>query len=436
MRTIFVLENHGQYCIFAPLQGLIMEINAEEKSLLQNLPAKELATGTLTKIFPDIDTSQLQQIPEETEKNGSESFFPTSLTLFTTFDCRLKCSYCYSEAGQKKTTMGKSLARSAIDLVTQNAKQLGSKCTLSLHGGGEPTFNWGTFVDALEYFQERCRGFDLESEVSVATNGMLSISQINWIVEHLTSIQVSIDGPEDIQDQQRPTKNGTGSFDMVSRSIDKLLSLGIDVVLHSVVTNRGVKRIPELVGFLANRFRGIKAIHIEPVFTCGRALTSGEHFPSVKSFVDGFVGALEITRALDVELYYSGAGSDVTMYKESFCGATTPNFVVTPEGLITACNEVSSHEHDESDKFIYGSFNRATNQFEFDQKKFDVLRQLTKQNRASSLCKNCFARFYCAGDCLVKHQHTGGRNAFKSPRCIINRGLLKHFIFQKLNTPE
>lgn len=434
-RNIFLIEADGRNILFSGTAGLIMEIadnEREQVTALINRPSfnfRELAS-----LFPDLNMDRLQADPpagEEPLPDDGE-FRPHAAMLFPTLGCHLRCTYCYSSGGEQKTNMDVNVARNTIDFIVGNAVEKGEEeCGLEFHGGGEPTWNWPVFEFSLDHLEARARWHGLRPEFSLATNGMLSLPQIDRVASRIPRVQVSLDGTAEIQNAQRPTPTQKGSFPIVSRTISALLERGVAVTIHSVITERSMGRIPEIVRFFSEQFPGA-AVQIEPAFPCGRGLITGEQFPQLRRFVEGFIEALEVAESIGMDLTYSGVNSSLTQVNDQFCGVTTPNFIVTPTGLVTACNEVAETSHPFAEHFIYGRLDRQTGRFVFDYKK--VARLRSYQPARHPECGECFARFTCAGECLVKNITADGtsRPSIVNPRCTINRELTRHFIIERI----
>ena len=125
------------------------------------------------------------------------------------------------------------------------------------------------------------------------------------------------------------------------------------MTIHSVITERGIGRIPEIVRFFGENFPGA-AVQIEPNFPCGRGSVTNERFPSTTLFVKGLIEAFKVAETLGVDITYSGVNPQLDQARNRFCGITVPNFIVTPTGLVTACNEVAEMNSEilfSSDKF-------------------------------------------------------------------------------------
>ncbi|MFH1129205.1 MAG: radical SAM protein [Patescibacteria group bacterium] len=434
-KEIFLIEDRKRKILFMPFKGLVMEITEAEKSrVVELIKDPNFSFQDLLGLFPDIDENRLLSL--KTEDNSNEEmkgFFPTSAVIFTTLNCHLRCVYCYSDAGKQNISMDWELAKGTIDFVIGNTKRSSQKdCSLEFHGGGEPTWNWPIFQSSIVYFNERAKYEHLNSEVSLVTNGMLSRAQIDWIIRHnMRSVQVSLDGTEDLQNFQRPTAGGNKSFATVCRAVRSFLNEGIKTTIHSVITEKGIERIPEIIHFFGENFSGA-TVQIEPASPCGRGLSTGQRFPSPESFIRGFIEAQNIAKSFDLDLIYSGTSSQLSDFCRGFCGVYVPNFVVTPEGFVTACHEVAELKHKFANFFIYGRWDHTKKKFFFNRNKIRKLRHSIDE--IDPACDECFARPYCAGDCLVKTLNdTKKENDFSSsPRCMINRELTKYYIFNRL----
>ncbi|MDP3974832.1 MAG: SPASM domain-containing protein [Candidatus Jorgensenbacteria bacterium] len=432
-QEVFLVEDGSRTALFAPLHGLILEVNEKEKRAVAGLIERpEFAFTDLISVFPELEPERLLDPSAVSSGETTEEFAPTGVSLFTTFDCHLRCVYCYANAGLQKVSMGTVIADAAIDFIVANAVRKGSgECSLEFHGGGEPTRNWSLFQHALERFRRETKANNLTPKLGLATNGMLSSAQIEWITERFASVQVSLDGMEEIQNAQRPTAAQSGSFATVFNTVQALYARNIDLVLHVVVTERGVDRMPEIVRFFGEHFPKV-TVHMEPASPCGRGLATGEQFPSPQRFVEGFLEGRKIAAAAGITLIYSGAGPQLAARNRSFCGVANPNFTVTPAGLVTACHEVAESVNPLAGCFIYGHFDQARGTFLFNEEKIARLRRFSRE--LDPVCSACFARFYCAGECVVKRMDSEGifHSPHTNPRCAINRDLMRRYLFDQL----
>lgn len=434
---VFIIEDRNTELLFAPLRGLIFELKRNEKAMIMTLMSRpDFSFEKLLPLFPTIDQSQLLQPTLKRLNLGvsgvmRNNFKPDSLVLFTTFDCNFRCIYCYSKGGERKLKMRWQTAKTAIDFVVKNAKiNKREEVILEFHGGGEPTFNWPLFQTASDYFQKQSISNGLLPKVNLSTNGFLNQIQTDWIIKHISSVQVSLDGMKEIQNYQRPRANGRASFEVVCKTIKSLLANKIKTVVRCTVTEKSVSGITEIVTFLMNNFHGA-TVHLEPVCECGRGLQTGQKFPSPELFISGFIEAEKIAEACGSELFYSGASSKLTLFRRSFCGISAPNFIVTPTGAVSACHEVAESNHPLARHFIYGCINHQNGTLAFDYSKIQGLK--TCVANVDSVCEKCHALYYCAGECLAKKIGNSGEARL---RCKINQELIKHYVFKKFFRKE
>lgn len=433
---LFVIPNDKDFILYLPLNGRILKANSGLINKLQ-----KFERGEKIDLDPKIK-SQLIDFKVLVEENFNipnldDSFWqykPSKLTLMPTFDCNLRCVYCYSEAGKNKSQlMDFEVALSGVDLIVENAKDKGLKETrLSFHGGGEPLLHSNmTFIkEVVNYFSSQSLKQGLMPKVSSATNGVINMSDLEWIVNNFDRLNISLDGPKDIQDKQRPKKSGKGSFDKVMKSIEYLERKNFDYGIRSTITDESVKRMSEIVRFF-HSISSAKEFHLEPLFECGRCNQTNFRAPSSQDFFRYALEAKEVAKKLGVNIYYSGSNLEEIDYR--FCGAAGSNFFITPQGYVTTCLEVSRPEDYRFDVFIIGNYDRNSGKIIINSDKVAKLRQRTVDKIKG--CDDCFAKYNCSGDCLAKvYSQTGDLNCVdKNPRCDLNRNLLLEEITDKLD---
>ncbi|MDR0429599.1 MAG: radical SAM protein [Tannerellaceae bacterium] len=360
-------------------------------------------TGLPKPIFPD-----------------NYSFMPHEVTLFLTSRCNLRCRYCYAEAGKKNEDMAFETARAAIDLVAHNAGLAGlPQFTVGFHGGGEPTMAWELMTETVKYAYQVADDKGLDVEIFAASNGMFNEKQRDFILHNFTNLNISIDGPADIQDYNRPAVNGAGSFAVIRDNLKFFDENDFSYGVRATVTERNVRRMEEVVEWFKAEFN-VRYLHIEPVWQCGRCLTSGEKAPSDEDFIQYYIKAYEKAEQLGVNLIYSGLRLDALLSK--FCAAPGDGFNVLPDGSVTSCYEITEKEDPKAELFHYGKYDPEKKTFEFEQEKIKRLQQYSVENIA--WCRDCFCKWHCAGDCISKvfdeshsFEHQG------SSRCKLNRQL-------------
>ena len=122
--------------------------------------------------------------------------------------------------------------------------------------GGEPTLAGLDFYRRVIELQKKHARAGITIANSIQTNGVLLDE--NWcqfLAEHHWPVGISIDGPADIHDAYRHTRNGSGSFAQVRQAIDLLHKYHIRFDTLTTVTPLNVHRVEELYQFIFRELR-------------------------------------------------------------------------------------------------------------------------------------------------------------------------------------
>jgi len=436
---IFTFRHKGKHVIYAPLRHVMILGN----DALANLIAS-IRDGTYEQNGHAAENKIIQLLREkglldaEPEKppmaSSTQPFQPTAVTLFPTNQCNLRCTYCYASAGDGPAEGLKwPVAKAAIDLVASNAQKLNQKrFSVGFHGGGEPTLRWAFFIRCVDYARQLGQKLDMQVTCSAASNGAFTEKQREWIVKNLDSLSISLDGPADIQNQQRPLLNGKGSFDRVYQTLKAFDAANFNYGLRSTITNRNVLRMQEIAEYFLDHFHA-QRIHFEPLFLCGRCLTNKVQAPAPSTFIREFLKANAYAETRGAQIAYSGLR--IGGATSTFCGACGDNFCVTPEGDVTSCFEVTEKQDSRSELFFYGQWQPEKKRFDIWENKLKQLKSFNVQN--ISYCSDCIAKWHCAGDCLAKVSFDGDVHGKRgSDRCWMNQQLTKKRIVQMIENPK
>ncbi|MDD1777679.1 MAG: radical SAM protein [Candidatus Helarchaeota archaeon] len=429
-RELFVIPQGGIFFLCLPLRGRVLAVNSGTIELLKKLESGEPENfdNSVVNILNEAGVLREREGKCVSWESGCR-FTPTHVTIFPSSDCNLRCVYCYAAAGEQRKYISLDAAYAAVDLIAANALVLGhNRIEIEFHGGGEPFFSTGFEIvrKVVEYAGKFEQLFRIRK--IAASNGVLSERQIGWILDNLDHIQLSLDGPDDIQNRQRPMRNGAPSFEYVLNTIRRLEKTKFSYGIRSTITEESVTRMKELVNLIATE-TNLKRVHLEPLFGCGRCNTSGYRSPDPSVFLKNFIEAREYAKKVGITIYYSGARSQDVRFL--FCGAAGRNFCVTPEGFVSSCNEVTDSGDPRKKTFFYGHYSKKKRQFEFSKEKIEFL--LSRTVSKIRHCADCFAKYSCAGDCLAKAHYMGDMfDTSTNERCDINRGVLLYELSEKM----
>jgi uncharacterized protein len=335
-----------------------------------------------------------------------------NICLFLTQSCNLKCVYCYGEAGMYGTggDMDEKTARQAVDWMIEQSGKM-KKITVCFFGG-EPLLRFPLMKSIVEYTEKKAAKVGKRTGFHLTTNGALVDDEtIAFIKEHQIGVQVSFDGPKELQDSQRAFANGEGSYDSTAPKIKKLLQAVPETMGHAVIVGntdpRAVKDAMKEIGF--------SSITITPA---SRSLFTEEaHKEKLARDTANLVNRLEDEAGTWLELIKQRDRESLKNYKgrsqlysslmallhnsrKSYgCSAGLNHVAVSCSGDVYLC-----HRFVGRDEYKLGTI--------FDTK---LRREEYQQSpiMANEQCASCFAKYYCGGGC--KHDHASASGSISKP---------------------
>jgi uncharacterized protein len=437
---LFFLKRNDHFVIYSPLTGSILDVSDGVIDMLKACD-EGLDIGSFPKDILDqlIDRGVLLH-PESLkslELPTNSEYFPTSVTLLPTYQCNLECKYCYSNGGSNVGSNLKiDIAKKSIDFVIANALKLEKpSVSLGFHGGGEPLHkSCFPFVqEMVKYFRRSVESSELHGHISIATNGILSETILNWIWKNIDFVTLSCDGSPDIQNFQRPIANSKDYNHTSSWYIERTASFfetkKIQYAIRSTITDFSVDRISEIVQYFVINAPSAKTIHLEPLAIAGRANDSSLKTPSNAKMIAQLELVHKNFNGAKQKVYVSGC--DISRISNKFCGAYGRNFFINPQGFVTTCLEVCRQSDQFSNIFFIGHYHTADNAFVFDNDRIDFLSKLTVNSKPR--CSNCIAKYNCAGGCLIKDYREANIKATNGlRRCNLTQEIVEKQIFSFL----
>ena len=201
---------------------------------LRGLASRGLFCGPVT-IRDEAETEELiQDLCQSSVGN---------ITLSISEACNLRCRYCYigTNGALENGFMDQEVARQAVDYAFSRVWP-GETVSMCLFGG-EPLLNKHVFRFILRYGTEAAAAQGKKIHYSVTTNATLLDDDLLADVNQFgVGVMVSIDGPREVQDQNRPRANGQGSFDLTMAGVRKLQDLGRQVNARCTLSNQCLDR--------------------------------------------------------------------------------------------------------------------------------------------------------------------------------------------------
>ncbi len=322
---------------------------------------------------------------------------PLFLGLIPTRGCTLTCRYCdFVTAAPAGAAMRPELAAAAIDGYFDLLAGLGERRAEIQFFGGEPFHAAGVVHFAVEYALLQAQRLCITVRFEATTNGMFDEARCRWVADMFDTIVLSLDGPPDIQDAQRPGSGGRPVSQTVLRNAGILAGGPVELVLRACVSAGSVGRLAEIAAWFAETF--------QPAAVCFEVLSpnplseqAGLVPPDPLEFARNFDAADQVLAGYGVRAVLSTA--ELHSRRLSFCPVGQDALIVSPDGAVDGCYLPEERWRSAGLDMRLGRVN-AARRFETDPAAVARLRSLNVEARPR--CANCFCRYHCAGGCHVR----------------------------------
>jgi len=326
--------------------------------------------------------------------------------LHLTDDCNLRCTYCY--VPKRPQAMSQEVAQRAVEATVRSALQHEFDTLHLKYAGGEPLLNIATLLSAHDYAAGQASQYGLRLKPVVLTNGTLLSDQcIAELEQRDISISISLDGLGAVQDGQRKCVDGSDSFALVEKSLERLEHLGVQPHISITVTAYSVKFLPALFDYLLRRNLSFSLNFYREH---GR---SGEqsHLSITERAIPHILAALEVVEQHLSPQSLIGVLADRADFRFTHlfaCSAGHSYLVIDPNGQVFKCQMDMSHSVSSID---------AHDPLKAVRNSLDGIQNLPAGKRTE--CAGCRWRFWCGGGCPYLTNHIKGQFGTSSPHCDI-----------------
>lgn len=173
------------------------------------------------------------------------------LTILTTLDCNLRCSYCFESDVLQPVKLGLEKIEQMLPWINEQLQACNPRTVLLTFFGGEPLLNW----EAIELLSREIsalthsRGTDVEFQL--ITNGvLLDEKHVNFLTSYgQTQIKVTLDGDEPAHNSKRPLSDGRGTFQTIISNLLPLLGK-VDLIIGGNYDEKNLASISNLLDYL------------------------------------------------------------------------------------------------------------------------------------------------------------------------------------------
>ncbi len=172
-----------------------------------------------------------------------------SITILPTDKCNLGCIYCY------QSELHHEMSDNVQDSIV---KMIGRDRTLtSLHiswFGGEPLYYKEKVFSLMEKINEVCKKNKIVLYSDMTTNAtLLDLNTFNRLIKlKVTHYQITVDGPKNTHDLQRPFIGGKGSYDLIIKNLEDIKNLSVSNIFKIGIRTNFTDLVHENMGDFIN----------------------------------------------------------------------------------------------------------------------------------------------------------------------------------------
>ena len=337
--------------------------------------------------------------------------------LMPTYDCNLRCAYCFQDHMRTDASYGhllRLMTRGMVDRIVASVPHIEERAgvdpastqarTVVLFGG-EPLL--ARSRPTIEYIMSSFQALGATRFLAVSNATELDAYEHLLGPDGISLIQITIDGVQAAHDARRIYADGSGSYDRIMRNVDAALDRGTVIDVRMNIDRSNLDSLPELASAFESRGwfgRPGFSAYIRPVHGTGPGYDRKKTFNSHE--LRQAAGALREQHPLvgrfafpDDELreglraVLSNGVDPFRQMKSSYCGAHSNMYVLDALGDIYACWERTG------DKNIRIGWLEADGKPEFVADR--LLNWRGRTVTSNDTCAQCRYSMYCGGGCAV-----------------------------------
>lgn len=379
--------------------------------------------GYLTEMTRQAEETRLADIAVKLHQHSLRQ--APQYIIMPTYDCNLRCSYCFQDHMRSDPRFGHLLRRmepEVADRILAAMPQIEALHGLNgddrrhrtfLFFGGEPLLEANRPI--VQYLIEGALGMGTASFSAVTNATDLHAYRDLLSPERISRLQITIDGPPEEHNRRRIYADGSGSYERITRNIDLALDLGVEVSIRLNLDRNNIGDLPALAeDFLARgwdrhpRFSTYTA-PIRPENGKTSAKTTFNTWELDKFLVEmldrhpelAIIGRPDNSIKSKARRIFDASGAATPNLRESFCSAHHRMYIFDALGDIYACWERTGDPkirigHIEEDGLA--TLNRE-------------VAQLWRSRTVASnpVCRQCRYALHCGGGCAILAVDKTGR---------------------------
>ncbi|QEM68047.1 putative geopeptide radical SAM maturase [Geobacter sp. FeAm09] len=279
LKTYPCADKPGRVLAVATRRCAVLELSEGllEKARTGDLGERERDTlARLGVLVPDRAGEREEMRRTFETINGENRHFAALVTL--TLECNLACGYCFEDPFRGRFVMADDTAGMLVQRLTEQMAA-GRDVTVDFYGG-EALMALPLLQRIAGRLGEAARTAGVVFRFNIISNATLLTRPVvqELLPLGLAAVKLTLDGPRDIHDRQRPFVSGKGSFDTIVANIGAVHDL-VPVDLGGNYTRDNYRRFPEMLDYLTAQGiapEKLKTVGFAPVIPKADGTVSGD----------------------------------------------------------------------------------------------------------------------------------------------------------------
>ena len=398
-----------------------------------------------TKMYPELIKDKNLENADE----GRANLLTKTITFIVTENCSLRCSYCYQCDKNFSAKMDFETAKKSIDTILNDDKLNGymsskeSPCLILEFIGGEPLLEVKLMDQIVEYFRYKA----LELNHPWGTNHMISFTSngTHYFKEETQtflkkykdrlSFTITIDGNKELHDACRLFPDGSGSYDIVEKSIKHAIQ-------HYNLRTSKITLAPENISYFFEAVKHLFDLGLDELNA--NCVYEDVWVPErdAKILYDQMIKLADYI--IDNEIYTHGYCSifDETIGQpmdesdnKNWCGGNGQMLAIGTDGRFFPCLRFMKYSLANKDRreIEIGDYNRGIDTEETNEL-LNELHNITRKSQSTDECFNCPTASGCSWCSGYNYDQFGTLNKRATYICWMHktRVLANHYYWTKL----
>jgi uncharacterized protein len=281
LKTYPCPEKPGRLLLIATRHCSVLEISESLwGKIFRDEALSENERTTLTRLgvlVPDRDAEREELRTTFEIINSASRRLSAKVTL--TLECNLACPYCFEDPFRGHFVMSSETADLLVQRLTESMAD-GLDVAVDFYGG-EALLELELLKSIAARLGQAAARHSVAFSFNLFSNGVLLTPAVvqQLLPLGLSAIRLTVDGPPDIHNAQRPFVSGTGSFTKIMANLLAIHKL-VPVDLGGNYTRHNYRRFPELLDLLIKQGfdpASMKEVSFSPVMPKADGSVAADH---------------------------------------------------------------------------------------------------------------------------------------------------------------